>query len=64
MEQPLLDLSSVKDDLTGLVTGAADGRLTSDEKTVFIFRDFALGDLALAALAFQKYGQAKRKLID
>ena len=57
MEQPLVDLSLVKGDLTGLVTGAADGRLTNDEKTAFIFRGFALGDLALAALAFQAHSQ-------
>jgi len=55
MDQPLVDLSLVKGDLTALVTGAADGRLADDEKTAFIFRGLALGDLALAALAFQSY---------
>lgn len=57
MDQPLVDLSLVKGDLTGLVTGAADGRLADDEKTAFVFRGFALGDLALAALAFQNHSQ-------
>ena len=59
MDQPLVDLSLVKGDLTALVTGAADGRLADDEKTAFIFRGLALGDLALAALAFQSYSQQK-----
>jgi ornithine cyclodeaminase/alanine dehydrogenase-like protein (mu-crystallin family) len=53
MEKPLVDLSLVKGDLTGLVTGAVDGRIASDERTAFVFRGFALGDLALATLAFQ-----------
>jgi len=53
MEHPIVDLSLVKGDLSGLVTGAVDGRLTKDEKTAFVFRGFALGDLALATLAFK-----------
>ena len=53
MEHPIVDLSLVKGDLSGLVTGAVDGRLTKDEKTAFVFRGFALGDLALATLAYQ-----------
>jgi len=53
MEQPIVDLSLVNGDLTGLVTGGVDGRLASDEKTAFVFRGFALGDLALATLAYQ-----------
>jgi ornithine cyclodeaminase/alanine dehydrogenase-like protein (mu-crystallin family) len=52
MEHPMVDLALVKGDLSGLVTGAVDGRLTKDEKTAFVFRGFALGDLALATLAF------------
>jgi ornithine cyclodeaminase/alanine dehydrogenase len=57
MDKPLVALSLVTGDLTGLVTGAADGRLAPAEKTAFVFRGFALGDLALAALAFQNYSQ-------
>jgi len=53
METPLVDLSLVKGDLTGLVTGVVDGRLAKAEKSAFVFRGFALGDLALAALAFE-----------
>jgi ornithine cyclodeaminase/alanine dehydrogenase len=61
MEKPLVDLSLVKGDLTGLVTGAVDGRFTSVEKTAFVFRGFALGDLALATLAFQAFRQQARR---
>ena len=57
MDKPLVALSLVTGDLTGLVTGAADGRLAPAEKTAFVFRGFALGDLALAALAFQNYSE-------
>ncbi len=57
MENPIVDLSMVQGDLTGLVTGAVEGRITNDERTAFIFRGFALGDLALATLAFQAYRQ-------
>jgi ornithine cyclodeaminase/alanine dehydrogenase len=53
----VVDLSMVQGDLTGLVTGAVDGRITNDERIAFIFRGFALGDLALATLAFQAYRQ-------
>jgi ornithine cyclodeaminase/alanine dehydrogenase len=52
MEHPMVDLSLVNGDLSGLVSGAVDGRITKVEKTAFVFRGFALGDLALAALAF------------
>jgi len=54
-EHPMVDLSLVNGDLTGLVTGEVDGRVASDEKTAFVFRGFALGDLALATLAYQAY---------
>jgi ornithine cyclodeaminase/alanine dehydrogenase-like protein (mu-crystallin family) len=55
MEHPIVDLSLVNGDLTGLVTNSVDGRLASDEKTAFVFRGFALGDLALATLAYEAY---------
>ena len=55
MENPMLDLALVTGDLTGLVLGEADGRIRDDERTAFVFRGFALGDLALAALAYENY---------
>ena len=45
-------------DLSGLVLGEFDGRKLADDRTAFIFRGHALGDLALAALALRKYRQA------
>ncbi len=55
MEHPMVDLSLVKGDLSGLVTNDVDGRLSDEEKTGFVFRGFALGDLALATLAFENH---------
>lgn len=55
MEHPLVDLSLVAGDLTGLVTENVSGRESNSEKTAFIFRGFALGDLALATLAYDHF---------
>jgi ornithine cyclodeaminase/alanine dehydrogenase len=44
----------VTGDLSGLVLGKFSGRSSTDDRTAFIFRGHALGDLALSALAFQK----------
>jgi ornithine cyclodeaminase/alanine dehydrogenase len=55
MKNPMVDLALVTGDLSGLVLGEADGRIGDDEKTAFVFRGFALGDLALAALAYENY---------
>lgn len=54
MPKPLVDSSLVRGDLTGLVTGKAAGRCTQDERTAFVFRGLALGDLAIAGLAYQR----------
>ena len=47
----------VTGDLSGLVLGKFKGRNAGDDRTAFVFRGHALGDLALSALAFQKYGE-------
>jgi ornithine cyclodeaminase/alanine dehydrogenase len=54
MPQPLVDPALVAGDLTGLVNGDITGRRSDDEKTAFVFRGLALGDLAVAALAYQR----------
>jgi ornithine cyclodeaminase/alanine dehydrogenase len=54
MPKPLVDPALVCGDLTGLVTGDAAGRSTTDERTAFVFRGLALGDLAVAGLAYQR----------
>ncbi len=54
MPTPLVAPALVTGDLTGLVKGDIVGRSSAEEKTAFIFRGLALGDLALAALAYQR----------
>lgn len=58
MTTPLVDPKLVRGDLTGIVNGDIAGRCSDDEKTAFIFRGLALGDLALAALAYQRARQS------
>jgi ornithine cyclodeaminase/alanine dehydrogenase-like protein (mu-crystallin family) len=57
MTTPLVDPELVVGDLMGLVNGDIAGRCSDNEKTAFIFRGLALGDLALAALAYQRARQ-------
>lgn len=52
--QPMIDPHLVKGDLTGLVQGVVSGRAREDEINAFVFRGLALGDLALAGLAYQR----------
>ncbi len=54
MPKPLVDPKLISGDLTGLVTGAVAGRRSGDERTAFAFRGLALGDLAVAGLAYQR----------
>jgi ornithine cyclodeaminase/alanine dehydrogenase-like protein (mu-crystallin family) len=53
MPKPLVSRELVAGDLTGLVNGAIAGRRSDDETTAFVFRGLGLGDLAVAALAYQ-----------
>lgn len=57
MTTPLVDPNLVVGDLTSLVNGDIAGRCSDNEKTAFIFRGLALGDLALAALVYQRARQ-------
>lgn len=41
-------------DISGLVLGSIEGRKGNNERTAFIFRGHAMGDLALAGLAYKK----------
>ena len=49
----LADPDLITGDLAGLVLGQASGRNSDDERTAFLFRGHPLGDIALAALAFE-----------
>jgi len=42
-------------DLSGLVLGNFKGRDRAEDRTAFVFRGHALGDLALAVLAYTRY---------
>jgi ornithine cyclodeaminase/alanine dehydrogenase-like protein (mu-crystallin family) len=44
----------VSGDISGLVLGGIKGRESVNDRTAFIFRGHAMGDLALAGLAYQK----------
>jgi len=51
----LANPADVHGDLSGLVHSRVAGRVNSDDRTAFVFRGHALGDLALAALAYQRF---------
>ena len=50
----LVSLDLVAGDLSDLVLGKVQGRSGDAQRTAFVFRGHALGDLALAALAYRK----------
>ncbi len=54
MPEPMVDPRLVEGDLSGLVTGEVADRSTDTQRTAFVFRGVAMGDLALAALGYQK----------
>ena len=53
MQKPMVASELVTGDLTGLVNDDIAGRCAEDERTAFVSRGIGLGDLALAALAYQ-----------
>ncbi len=63
MPVPMADPDMVTGDLFGLVNGRAIGRSTPEERTGFMFRGLAVGDLALAALAYRKAKQAEKGIV-
>ncbi|TGP51765.1 ornithine cyclodeaminase family protein [bacterium M00.F.Ca.ET.230.01.1.1] len=54
MSKPMVRPELVGGDLTGLVSGDVPGRQSESERTAFAFRGMAVGDLALAGLAFAR----------
>jgi ornithine cyclodeaminase/alanine dehydrogenase len=54
MVKPLVEQDLVAGDLRGLLDGDGLGRNTVEERLAFVFRGLALGDLALAGLAYQR----------
>lgn len=55
LENKLCDPSAISGDLSGLVLGEFKGRENDRDRTCFLFRGHALGDLAVSALAWQKH---------
>jgi len=60
MSKPLVQPDLVSGDLTALVNEAVDGRVNISERTAFVFRGLALGDLAVSALALQRAHDVKQ----
>jgi len=54
MSKPMVSPALVVGDLSGLVSGEIAGRAGAEERTAFVFRGLAIGDLALAALAYRR----------
>jgi ornithine cyclodeaminase/alanine dehydrogenase len=54
MDKPLVAPALVAGDLAGLVCGELPGRKSAQERTAFVFRGLAVGDLALAGLAYRR----------
>ena len=54
MSKPMIDTRLVTGDFTGLVNDDPPGRTDPSQRTAFLFRGLALGDLALAVLAYQR----------
>lgn len=50
----LLSPSDISGDLAGLVLGDINGRQTDADRTAFVFRGHALGDLALSLLSYRR----------
>ena len=54
MSKPMVAPTLVAGDLSALVCGDLPGRGSAEERTAFAFRGLALGDLALAGLAYRR----------
>jgi ornithine cyclodeaminase/alanine dehydrogenase len=52
MSKPMVQSELIAGDLTALVSGDVPGRQSDGERTAFAFRGLAVGDLAVAGLAF------------
>ena len=53
-EMPLVNKALTDGDVSGLVLGEVPVRKDPEERTAFVFRGLALGDLAMAVLAYER----------
>ena len=60
MPVKLADPAIVGGDIADLVTGKVEGRTIDEQRTAFVFRAHAIGDLALTSLAYQKANDRSR----
>lgn len=56
----LANADDIDGDLAGLISGEIKGRSSPGDRTAFVFRGHALGDLALSALAYQKFQESQK----
>lgn len=63
MPKPLVDPTLVCGDLSGLVNGSVPGRCSDSERTAFVFRGLALGDLAVAGLAYRRACECSKGIL-
>lgn len=56
MTEPMVDAALVDGDVAELISGEVKGRFDKGDRTAFVFRSVAVGDLAIAALAYKKAG--------
>jgi ornithine cyclodeaminase/alanine dehydrogenase-like protein (mu-crystallin family) len=54
MEKPMVDTALIKGDLQSVVTGAVPARYDANARAAFVFRGIAIGDLAVAGLAYAR----------
>lgn len=54
MEKPMVEPNLIKGDLSQVVIGEAVAQFDADKRSAFVFRGLALGDLAVAGLAYHK----------
>ena len=54
MAKPMVDPALVSGDLSDLLTGGVDASFSPDRRSAFVFRGIAIGDLALASLAYSR----------
>ncbi len=54
MEKPMIDPALISGDLASLITGRTPAEYHPDTRKAFVFRGLAIGDLAVAALAWRR----------
>lgn len=53
MENPMIDATLIRGDLQSVVTGTTPAGFSAKNRAAFVFRGLAIGDLAVAGLAYQ-----------